>query len=99
MKLSLIVLVTAMLWPLVTMADDISHSEARALREAGKIMSLSDIIDVAHGYKSGEVIDSELERDDDMYIYEIEILDESGRVWELEFDASNGEIIELELND
>lgn len=99
MKTSLITLTLLLAWPLWLLADEIAHGEARELREAGTIMSLSDIIDIAYGYKSGEVIDSELERDDGLYIYEIEILDDTGRVWELEFDASNGEIIELELDD
>lgn len=99
MKILLIPLAVLLTWPLLSQADDISHDKARELREAGIIMSLSEIIDIAQGYKKGEVIDSELERDDGVYIYEIEILDDSGRVWELDFDAANGEIIELELND
>lgn len=99
MKISLTVLALLLAVPVMLYADDIGQSEARKLREAGTILSLSDIIDIAYGYKRGEVIDSELERDDGMYIYEIEILDDSGRVWELDFDASSGEIIELELDD
>ncbi|MCL5974349.1 MAG: PepSY domain-containing protein [Gammaproteobacteria bacterium] len=81
------------------MADDVSHSEARMLREAGKILPLETIIEKAKTYRKGEVIDTELERDDGMLIYEIEILDEQGRVWELEFDATNGDLLELELDD
>lgn len=95
----LIPLAMLLTWPLISLADDISHDEARELREAGIIMSLSEIIDIAQGYKKGDVIDSELERDDGIYLYEIEILDDTGRVWELDFDAANGEIVELELND
>ncbi|ODN66949.1 MULTISPECIES: PepSY domain-containing protein [Methylophaga] len=81
------------------MADDVSHSEARMLRESGKILPLETIIEKAKTYRTGQVIDTELERDDGMLIYEIEILDEQGRVWELEFDATNGDLLELELDD
>lgn len=81
------------------MADDVSHSEARKLRESGMILPLETIIEKAKTYRKGEVIDTELERDDGMLVYEIEILDEQGRVWELEFDATNGDLLELELDD
>ena len=49
------------LLPSPVLADDVSHSEARMLRESGK--------------------------------------DDQGRVWELEFDATNGDLLELELDD
>lgn len=81
------------------MADDVSHSEARKLRESGKILPLETIIEKAHAFRQGEVIDTELERDESMLVYEIEILDDQGRVWELELDATNGELLELELDD
>lgn len=80
-------------------ADDISYNEARALRESGRILPLEQIIDIAKAFKQGEVIDTNLEKDDDIYQYEIEILDPNGRVWEMEFDAANGELMELELDD
>lgn len=80
-------------------ADDIGYSEARALREAGRILPLEQIIDIAKSFKPGKVIDTKLEEDDDIYQYEIEILDANGRVWEMEFDAASGELMELELDD
>ncbi|MDX1573321.1 MAG: PepSY domain-containing protein [Methylophaga sp.] len=81
------------------MADDVSYSEARALREAGQILPLEQIIDIAKAFKQGEVIDTALEKDDDVYEYEIEILDANGRVWEMEFNAANGDLLDLELDD
>lgn len=80
-------------------ADDVSHSEARALRDAGRILPLELIIDIAKSFKPGEVIDTELEEDDGRYEYDIEILDANGRVWEMEFDAASGELLDLELDD
>src|SRR5690554_8174242 len=70
------------------MADDVSHFEARKLREAGQILPLETIIEKAMAFRKGDVIDTELERDNGMLIYEIEILDAQGRVWELELDAT-----------
>jgi uncharacterized membrane protein YkoI len=80
-------------------ADSIGHSEARALREAGKILPLEEIIEKAKRFKPGKVIDTELEKDDGIYVYEIEVLDDRGWVWEMEFDASTGELLKLELDD
>ena len=87
------------LLPSPVLADDVSHSEARMLRESGKIRPLESILETANNYRKGEVIDTELERDDSLLVYEIEILDDQGRVWELEFDATNGDLLELELDD
>ncbi len=81
------------------MADDVSHFEARQLRESGQILPLETIIEKAVAFRNGDVIDTELERDDNMLIYEIEILDAQGRVWELELDATNGDLLGLELDD
>ena len=83
----------------ISYADSIGYSEARALREEGKILPLEVIIDKAKRFKPGKVIETELEKDDGIYVYEIEILDDRGWVWEMEFDASTGELLELELDD
>lgn len=80
-------------------AEDVNHSEARTLRESGKILPLETILEKSKAFRQGEAIDTELERDNGMLVYEIEILDDQGRVWELEFDATNGDLLELELDD
>ncbi|MDT8310282.1 MAG: PepSY domain-containing protein [Methylophaga sp.] len=82
-----------------TLADGVSYNEARTLRESGRILPLEQIIDIAKTFKQGEVIDTALEEDDDWYEYEIEILDTNGRVWEMEFNATSGELLDLELDD
>ena len=92
---SIMMLLTA----LPIMADDVSYQQARALREAGVILPLERIIEIAKTIKAGEVIDTDLEEDDGLYEYEIEILDTHGRVWEMEFDAATGELMKLELDD
>ncbi|MCX4189665.1 PepSY domain-containing protein [Methylophaga sp. OBS3] len=92
---SIMMLLTA----LPIMADDVSYQQARALREAGAILPLERIIEIAKTIKPGEVIDTGLEEDDGLYEYEIEILDANGRVWEMEFDAATGELMDLELDD
>jgi uncharacterized membrane protein YkoI len=81
----------------VTAEDD--HVTARKLRESGQILPLEQILERARARQPGQVLETELERKHDVYVYEVEILDADGWVWELKFDARTGELIELERND
>jgi len=45
------------------------------------------------------VLEIELDEDHGRTIYEIELLDEQGRVLELEVDAATGEILQQEYDD
>jgi uncharacterized membrane protein YkoI len=72
---------------------------ARQLRDAGKILPLESIFDHSLKHQPGEIVDIELEEPGDgTYIYEVEILDPSGRVWELELDAASGRLLKHELD-
>lgn len=64
--------------------------------QAGRIRPLADILDNLHREWLGEVIEVEIERDDDRWIYEIEMLGPQGQVVEFEIDAGSGEILEIE---
>ena len=77
----------------VALADD-DHEAARRLSEAGDILSLETILEHAQQQQPGRVIEVEFEQDHGQYIYEIEILTTSGIVWELEFDAQTGQLLE-----
>lgn len=88
-------LVLALLLPLSQgHADD--QDQALELREAGKILPLEKILEISRKQIPGRVLEVELEREDGLLIYELEILDEQGRVWEIEIDARNGKIIKRE---
>ena len=71
----------------------------RKLQESGQILSLEKITKFANAVKPGEILDTELERKKGRYIYEVELLDTKGQVWELKFDAKTGELIKLEVED
>lgn len=81
--------------------EDISHMEARKLQAAGEILSLERIIEIARSAKSGDILETELERSrkTGLYIYEVEILDGKGMVWELNLNAKTGEIIKIEIDE
>ena len=79
-------------------ADD-DHVNARKLRESGEIMPLEKIIERARAEKPGEVLETELDRKNGGYVYEVEIVDDAGQVWEIKLDAKTGKLIKLERDD
>jgi uncharacterized membrane protein YkoI len=78
---------------------DEDHVVARQLLESGKILSLEDIVVRARTHKTGEILETELEFKHDHYVYEVEILDAGGQVWELKLDAGTGDLIKMERDD
>lgn len=92
-----------LLFCLVLLAP-IGHTEegylaARALVESGEILSLEQILTNLDERMRGRVLEVEFEREHGRYIYEIEILDASGIVRELEIDATSGELLQIERED
>ncbi len=79
-------------------ALDLSHDEALRLRQAGAILPFEKILTLAlERYPGAQLLESELEREDDVYVYEMDILTPAGIVRELEFNASTGQFIEDEV--
>lgn len=75
-------------------ADDRrDHERARAALAAGEIRSLAELLAEVERRYVGRVIETELERDDGRWIYEITILPPSGRVFELKLDAATGALL------
>jgi uncharacterized membrane protein YkoI len=64
--------------------------------EAGEILPLEAVIKTATSKKPGRVIEAELKSSRGGYVYEIELVDKSGVVWELRYDAKTGELISTE---
>ena len=81
--------------------EDVSHVEARRLQTSGEILSFERISEIARSIKPGDILETELERNrkSGLYIYEVEILDVKGVVWELDINAGTGELIKMEIDD
>lgn len=79
-------------------ADD-DQALARKLRASGEILPLEKIAAKARSVKPGELLETELEHDHGHYIYEVEILDKAGQVWELKLDARTADLLKLERDD
>jgi len=75
------------------------HETARRLSEAGDILPLEKILEHAQQHQSGRVLEVEFENDNGQYIYEIEILNAKGVVWELELDAQTGQLLDRKQED
>ncbi|MCP5305862.1 MAG: peptidase [Chromatiaceae bacterium] len=69
-------------------SDD--HDEVRTLRERGDVMPLTEVL--RHPSLAGHrVIEADLEREHGRLVYELELLDSTGRVYKREFDAVGGQ--------
>lgn len=81
--------------------EDVSHVEARRLQAAGEILSFERISKIVRSIKPGDILETELERNrtSGMYIYEIDILDANGVVWELDVNAATGDLIKMEIDE
>ena len=68
------------------------------------VVPLADLLVVVRRIAPGKVIDVELEYDVDFddkhpdagWVYEIEVLTDDNRIVELEFDATTGQLLEIE---
>lgn len=69
------------------------HDMAIQLESDGVVLPLEKILKIANGYHEGRVIDAELVPDNSKYIYEVDLLDKGGVLWELKFDASTGKLL------
>jgi uncharacterized membrane protein YkoI len=78
---------------------DSDQALARKLLAAGSILELETIVARAQAIRSGELLEAEFDHDDGHYVYEVEILDAMGQVWELKLDAATGRLLKQERDD
>ena|SRR5687768_9551168 len=88
-------IISIMVKPMPTFADT-DQAIARKLRSSGQILPLEKIHTKAKTIKAGKILETELESKNGQYIYEIELLDDKGIVWEIKLNAKTGQLIKLE---
>jgi uncharacterized membrane protein YkoI len=93
--LSIVLAIFVIVSPLKAHAD-IDQATARQLSATGKILPLEKIHEKAKQIKQGKILETELEKKRGKYLYEVELLDEHGIVWEIKLDAATGQLIKLE---
>jgi uncharacterized membrane protein YkoI len=79
--------------------DDIGHEAARRLLESGRILPLETILAQIAERVPGKLIETKLEYDDGLILYDLKILRPEGRVQEVEVDAATGRIQKIEDDD
>ncbi len=79
--------------------DDEVHEVVRGMAEQGDILSLEQILQNARQHRAGRILETELEEKRGELVYEVEILDDNGEVWEMKFDARSGALLEEEQED
>lgn len=86
--------------PVTSLADDDREQDrALKLRQQGLILPLEKILQAAQKAHPGRVVEVELQREHKKYIYEVELVDNNGQVWELKLDAASARLIESERED
>lgn len=81
-------------------ARDLSQNEALQLREQGLIIALEKLLQlVEQRHPQASLLEVELEEDDGIYIYEVELATREGIVRELEINAASGKILKDEEED
>ena len=84
----------------LALACDLGQDEALRLREQGAILPLEQLLEMAQKRHPGSrLLEAELEEDDDIYVYEVELLTTTGVVRELKLNASNGQLLEDKEDD
>ena len=79
-------------------AED-DHDRARRLRDAGDILPLEALIERARAERPGRILELKLKEKKGRVLYEVELIDERGIVWELYFDARSGELLKSKQDD
>jgi uncharacterized membrane protein YkoI len=80
-------------------SEEGNYQQARRLTQSGEILPLQDLLKKIQSERKGRVLEVELEHKESRYVYEIEMLDEQGMVWEYKIDALSGKILKRELED
>ena len=89
-KLILVLLFIASSLSLMARADDDSKEVRRLVLEK-EIVPLESLMPSIRSHGDWTLLEIELEHEGDRLIYEVELLDEDGRVYEIRYDAKTGQ--------
>ena len=94
--LSGLLLIGTLLFGASVQASPKDHDQARAALEAGEIRPVTEILTKASAEVPGDVVEVELDQERGRWIYELKIIAPDGRLLEVEMDASDASLIEIE---
>ena len=95
-----VVLILSLALALPSLASDSGdHDRARQALEAGEILPLKTVLEKLERDAPGRVLEVELERKHERWVYEIKLLRPGGALVKLLIDASDGTIIDRKARD
>jgi len=78
---------------------DVSDAEAIKLRESGTIKDVKELNDIAVKQYPGTKVDStELDLDNGIYVYEVDLVDANNADFTVKINAATGEVIKKEVD-
>ena len=78
-------------------ADDVPHQQVPQLVKDGTIQSLETLDKVAMDtHPDAQITDTDLENEYGRYIYQVELRDGQGQDWDVDIDASTGDVLKDE---
>ncbi|WP_026381381.1 PepSY domain-containing protein [Afifella pfennigii] len=77
---------------------DKDHDRARDALRRGEILPLAEILPKIERRYRARLLEVELEREDGIIVYELELITRDGRIIELEVDAASGAVIGKEID-
>ncbi|CAA0123664.1 Uncharacterised protein [Halioglobus japonicus] len=79
---------------------DVRVDEAVKLQQDGKIKPFETLNEIAlKAHPGATITDTELEDKYGKYVYEVELHDADGQEWDVEIDATSGEILQTKQDD
>lgn len=83
-----------------SVARDLDQDQALYLRQTGVIQPLEQLLQpLLQRYPGAVLLEAELEQEDNLLVYEVELLTAGGLVREVELDAREGRILKDEEDD
>lgn len=84
----------------IAQARDLGPDEALKLRDAGTIQHFDTLNQAALArYPGGRIEGTELEQEHGRYVYQVELRDAQGAQWDVELDASSGQLLQEQRDD
>ena len=89
-----------LLWvPLAVGGQEAVRPDFEIAQEAvarGQILPLIEVLTRVQAIQPGRVVEVELEQDDGVMVYEVELITPDGRLIEMDLDAATGALVEMD---
>lgn len=79
-------------------AHHLDHEQALRLSRQGEILPVQQLLDSAiASHPDARLLDMKLRHKHGRYLYKLQLLDRSGQVYKLYFDAQSGELVKQKI--